>query len=113
MTRDEILKMPAGREIDALVATEIFGVEVEFEKIAGEPYAKGKGYSIPQYSYRISDAWDVVEKLAGEAEEIDVAHSMDGWTCLLWFFRERSRIHALADTAPLAICRAALLAVLC
>lgn len=68
MTRDEILAMPAGREMDALV-----------EKLAG-----------------------VVERCGYFCEV-----SYDGvWVCKV------GKFGAAAPTAPLAICRAALLATL-
>ena len=101
MTRDEILNMPAGREMDELIAKIIYPDAIEF-------------YVFPNYSTDIKAAWDVVEKIK------------DNVFCIYW--KDRPDIHdwgiqleavdsysgseiVYGETFPLAICRAALLAV--
>jgi len=82
ISKEEILKMPAGREIDALVAEEIFGYRwVEGILAFGQPclispehYENTKvpiantnkrkiGGTFPRYSIKISDAWKIIEKI--------------------------------------------------
>jgi len=140
MTRDEILNMPAGREMDALVAEKVMGwINVEKttwsnfradgtrfgggEELRGTPPnhydINPVMYPVKNYSTDIAAAWQVVEKM-------QAAHE--------WYFHfgnklyifnivddngepeEDHRItlvaHNTSHTAPLAICRAALLAVM-
>jgi hypothetical protein len=134
MNREQIENMPAGREMDALIAKEVMGLEVldvpivprevfnrhwltdaahrEFMKA----YPDGGAKTVSHYSTETSAAWEVVEKL----------HSMGAWLSIsiipgykTWDVRgvlnentrEEHRFINHAESAPLAICRAALLAV--
>lgn len=94
MTREEILKMPAGKEIDALIADHVMywnhnheinecedgwynycmicGYEPRFEEV--EP---GKCYGYPRYSTNISAAWEVVEAL--RERQIPIQIRGDEW----------------------------------
>ena len=72
--------------------------------------------SIPHYSTQIADAWLVVEKLGKlTGKDVLVEHCADGERlCTLgWHYRGiwMKDIQEKADTAPLAICLAALEAV--
>jgi hypothetical protein len=101
MSRDEILNMPAGREMDALVATEIMGREME-------------------YSTDIAAAWEVVLHEMGKGGCPNLVNDDDGHWALSFdgtnnipctvqtSFIDDPRLWC--DTAPLAICKAALLA---
>lgn len=90
LTREQVLEMGAGREMNVLVADKIFGVKTP--SLQWSP------------SSDIYDAWDVVEKLQGEwswemkmnneAKEVELRIGK-GW--------------ATSTNVPLAICRAALL----
>lgn len=123
MTRDEILAMPAGRELDTLVAENVMG---ETKPIyAHEPghllaIKHGSWYCLPEFdkgdecewraqsfSSDISAAWEVVEKLKEFKPIInyDPFHKK-------WFVRFNGGEFHSAEVAPLAICRASLLAVL-
>ena len=87
-TRKDILEMPAGRELDALVAQDIFGYVVVVGLLAFEqpclisserafltdsrrgnyslcdvPYSALRGGTYPHYSTDISDAWEIAEFL--------------------------------------------------
>lgn len=66
MTRDEILNMPAGRELDALVAITIMGWQLENGRYYPPGIARPKdwpyGISVPHYSELIEKAWEVMEK---------------------------------------------------
>ncbi len=83
VTKDEILEVAVGRDLDVLVAKEIFGIEVEWDhspwdinkQLPKQPYCKGESRTvlgvtahvvlntIPNYSTDISAAWQVVEKM--------------------------------------------------
>ena len=138
MTRDEILKMEAGEEMDRLVAEkvmgwkifkhdyipigtqdEIWGCDNGVHFIKGIPYkldtttSEGNLYSHSwknwEPSINILAAWEVVEKM----NYLQILHLSSGeWQVV--FSKTISDIFhlAYAETAPLAICRAALLAVM-
>lgn len=111
MTRDEILNMPAGRELDALIAEKVMGLKVdyEFDEVLEPrvPFLVDKydewGY-LPNYSTDIAAAWQVVERFESHCTMNNV-HGI--WECYLPDFAIGKD-----KTAPLAICRAALLAVM-
>ena len=123
MTKDEILNMPAGREIDAEVAVNVMGwthvaskthcgysPDYEGERRAYLWPARLGAKPVPHYSTSIDAAWDVVEKDFGQLT--------------LWRSRAKPELvkvdfcvgdehyEAYAPTAPIAICRAALLTTL-
>lgn len=94
MTRDEILRLPAGRELDALVS----------DRIMNLPWT---------YSTDMTAAWQVVQKM----RSLGYAYAMSGWqagedatTCEFWMGHRQSGA-ATAATMPHAVCLAALLAV--
>jgi hypothetical protein len=133
MTEAEIREMPAGPEMDALVAELVMG---------WRPYENGRQYcdlscGLPadrdvddfihySCSYEIPDdwspstdiaaAWLVVEKITArnppfhESPEwgLELRQIGDGWGVRL-YGSHVPMLEAEADTAPLAICRAALL----
>ena len=144
MTRDEILAMEAGRELDALVAEamgwiwlrfkpahdedaefvrkpygpDTWEASLEHKRANGdEPLAHLWDCDLPHYSTDIAAAWEVVEYMGPipfslRFQPADAWRTGDGevychahWTC--WF---EGSVWAEAPTAPLAICRAALLA---
>ncbi len=139
MTRDEILDMPAGRDMDALIALKFFGWHWEnvqnglllpssdhpamVNNWAAEWDKKGYPNWLPEYSKSISLAWEVVNKICIPAPEdcwtgpiMQINHEHN--TCEVIFSQLDSidcameSVEATAETAPLAICRAALLATL-
>lgn len=127
MTRDEILNMPAGEEMDALIA-EIMGerrpgVHVHTNILSMEWSSGRCWYCLPDYekgdscewtpkpfSDNISAAWEVVEKFY--SMKLDRFSNGKEWRCYLVTLKGGKNHDAtgLAYTAPLAICRAALLA---
>ena len=129
MNRDEILNMPAGREMDTLVAEKIMGWERG--NISALPQGdipvwhtgEGKGWKTHQSinwspSTVINSAWEVVEKILEKPCSINVQtefHS-DGnhSSCFIHPYPRGTTnlIMGHGSTAPLAICRAALLAVM-
>ncbi len=117
MTRDEILNMQAGHELNKLIAEFVFGMKLEKNHgFAGGYYWVGNGvlfgdvpaHGMPDYSTDIEAAWTVVEKMTdGETpNDFELRTSIRGWRCDFY------KGYASAETAPLAICKAALLAVM-
>ncbi len=125
MTREEILNMQAGYEIDLLIQVNLFqnaehcGLSYE-EHSTPDGLDGWSGFVCPAcgrsedlcktekcvqlYSTRISKAWDVLEKLS----LTDYVIEKVGDHYCVNFISES----ACAETAPLAICRAALLTTL-
>jgi hypothetical protein len=125
--------MKPGRELDKLIAERVMGQTVGrknfdgFGGRAGDPIilTPGGPYNweeCPDYSTDIAAAWEVVEKLLaepGKGFEISVGHMFKRhkdksetkyWECFIEDEKERRFIEE-ADTAPHAICLAALKAV--
>lgn len=126
MTREEILSLPAGRELDALVAKRVMRWTW-----ASEWYEKGIPDWLPHYSSEIAAAWEIVEKLVerGWYFEIRTPSRVYKTVDITWHSRIRDAEHGTwdryggdsdgvigddlrAETLPLAVCRAALLAVM-
>ena len=121
MNTDE---MPAGSEMDALVAEKVMG-SVPCDKwrtLTAYPpqWIKGKAecehaicYPLegpPNYSTSIAAAWKVVEKIR-EDYEPRIELWDEGWEVTILTGTDRGSASGRALTAPLAICRAALKAV--
>ena len=164
MTREEILAMTAGPELDALIETNVFGGTVVGTAGCYDPEGGGwliakdasemdGGYelrpivigaygcrchdlrdsirerfpsagnhfriclaAVPDYSTNIADAWQVVEKV-GLARNWAVTYSNSACSGVGWFIVDNGEYDFLSlsgpasESAPLAICRAALLGV--
>jgi hypothetical protein len=104
-TREEILALPAGRELDALVARTLFGLDGlhlmhEF---------------LPHYSTDIAAAFEVVEKRCeteGVKFGIDRDYSVKGKWNGGFNYGGGSYAAYASVSAPESICRAALLSLL-
>ena len=124
MKLDDVLKLPAGRELDRIVGERIIGCRIRHQRkrdlydlvIPGgvdqvdfcEP--GGPWGAVPHYSTSIEAAWQVVEKLRTIRQHVQV-HANNGWGCSAWNVRKVDAVGLVAgtaETAPLAICRAAL-----
>ena len=96
MTRDEVLAMKPGRELDALVAHEIFGAQN------------------PDPLFRPSEHISAALKVAERFQDIRITRYVDPemtmWKCEI--FIHGVRYFALEKTMAAAICKAALLAVM-
>ncbi|MHA7967713.1 BC1872 family protein [Paenibacillus sp. CAU 1782] len=110
LTEQQIRDMDPGRELDRLIATQIMGCEID-ERI--DIYFQGKKWSpIPEYSTDISAAWEVVEK----CNEVKVKrYETMGGHCYFCKIEVEStegwdEVIETGDTAPEAICKAALIA---
>ena len=108
--------MPAGREMDALVAEKVMGLRIDRCLSLSEPYVWESHHGpqkIPNYSTSIAPAWGVREMVSALGlGEMLIYRRFDGtWVayqatgCADYDFGDWS---VIADTAPLAICRAAL-----
>ena len=116
--------MKAGRELDALIAEKVMGHKCscgrEDLNNRANPYGI-KGFCLVHgstdivggnYSTNIADAWEVVEKLVstpgpnGDHHSVQVDYS--GGAVVVIDENEDWQVSAIADTAPLAICLAAL-----
>lgn len=104
--------LEAGRELDALVAEKVMGWTVALEDRGPcrvwRPHENSaeRSQPIPPYSTSIEAAWEVVEKM----RQREFGFSLnDAW--IAWFLAAPNEYQADADTAPHAICLAALKAV--
>jgi hypothetical protein len=133
MTRDEILNMPAGREMDALIAEKVMGWFWKTEGYTRLGFMEGDRFrygvvrgggtadeytsNLPNYSNDISAAWVVVRKhphYFSLVRSNETGWRPAPWGAMLWLcrFYAPGKFEAKAETAPLAICRAALLAIM-
>ncbi len=88
--------MKAGRELDALIAEKVMGWD---SRCIPKPYSRDIGY-----------AWQVVEKVLSDVKgHVDLSIEPDGVNCIISGYTFDAG--ETADTAPLAICQAALKAV--
>lgn len=96
--------MKAGRELDSLIHEKVFGQDPR-----QEPYQRPDGAMVypfvPEYSTDIAAAWQVVEKLTEGEFHLSRCYG-GGWECELG-----APYISFGETAPLAICLAALEAV--
>jgi hypothetical protein len=90
MTREEIIKMPAGREMDVTIGYHVMDLVAPPE-------------IYPEYSTDIAEAWRVVEKY----QNSKIVKRGGFYFCDL---DQEDYDYSQADTAQLAICKAALLA---
>lgn len=92
-----------GRELDALVAEHVMDVNA---------HANSKMNPLPYYSTDIAAAWQVVEKLAKKEILFVIDNLMPGKSFRVTAHNiKRTEFFAYAETAPHAICLAALKAV--
>lgn len=125
MTMDEIVNMVEGRELDALIAEKVMGWFDYYPHFSTEHHFSGWFAEVPKDklgicmadedwspSTDIAAAWEVVEKVDADLDArcVDVWRDANHWNFSIHYDKRVSI--ASADTAPLAICRAALLAVL-
>jgi hypothetical protein len=113
----EIDELQAGPDLDRLVAERVMNwkpPEPSGERIAydgGPPLDERSPYRIKPYSTDIAAAWEVLERLYHLADFMRLERDKTEWSCTWWLGGSKiwHRDHrATANTAPLAICRAAL-----
>lgn len=96
------MKVKAGRELDLLVATKVMGITpLEFSAMWGPEH---------RYSTIMADAWEVRERVGRLIRLED--YGAYGWRCVLLAGQpSQEDVDAKGETAPVAICIAALLTV--
>ncbi len=114
MTPEEIDNMPAGTELDALVAENAMGWEVQthFEDRIVWKTVGPVGSLLDDWnpSTDIYDAWQIVEKALPYHFGLTFNKREDLWVCGIQIGDGFG--NAYGETAPLSICRASLKAVL-
>lgn len=109
--------LKAGPELNALVAEKVMGLPVK--QFADGTWLQDDGSAIEPYSTDIAAAWEVVKRTRNTVGQgfavIECSSYEIGWWIAGWFdWREGPYEHeksARAETAPFAICKAALKAV--
>lgn len=110
----QVLTRDAGRALDALVAEKVMGEPVTWLPTAlshrdphqsGEVFGAKGWHRVPSYSTDIADAWLVVEKMRERGFVISATPNQQSWCATF------GADSVWGETAPLAICRAALAAV--
>lgn len=112
MTKDEILNMPAGREMDVLISENLMNfVNGRQENHSPNGYTWWTTH-IPHYSTDIDDTWELVEKFYSMG--LNKYSNGAEWRCYLVRSKDGKEQDGVgvANTAALAICRAALITVL-
>lgn len=98
------------RDINKLIASKIFGYEIKDDNIIKDGRYRT---SIPLYSQNIESAWQVVEKMRKDYDfwfELTTPESFSLKT-KCYFQLDDIEVSAVCETAPMAICKAALLAI--
>jgi len=111
---DGKLLREAGRALDVQVETTVFGSTIQDHPFGPRRWREEYGVKgwddVPRYSTRIEDAWRIVEHFWAVA--IDACADVSPpYTVTITSRNLAHTWQAKADTAALAICRAALLAV--
>jgi hypothetical protein len=133
MTKKEILAMKPGRELDIIVAEEVFHVKIEGDIVTDDDfglngdflYDKETQNPLKYYSTDISYAWEVVEKMRELHYESAELYRFNHGEWLVKFVcnygpcpyhnNPKHNWHgssAQCQTVPEAICKAALLSTL-
>ncbi len=113
MTTAEILALEAGPELDALVSILVFGVSPdEAYYTLADGVRRVRLAHLDSYSSSIAAAWAVVEAF----DTCEIQRWYDGkafsWTASLTKHKPEMYAEPVrAETMPIAVCRAALLAV--
>lgn len=137
MTREDILSMKPGRELDALVAekvmewieVECFGIKdnkIKRPPVSGCQTIIARGWNqqikmyatLPNYSTDISAAWEIVNKKQTFPYSISKCNNgkwsinwcSSNYECMNCDEECTGKFEVEADTAPEATCKAALLA---
>jgi hypothetical protein len=106
-----IHRMPAGRAMDYRVWTEVLGREVKtigFLGVEDQGVAYAEWAKLPEFSTDIAAAWQIVEKERLHISPWEMDGGRRGWIVSEMRDLNSARVYEIADSAPLAICRAAL-----
>jgi hypothetical protein len=111
VTREDIEKIEPGRELDALVAGKVMGFKIEQTNSETCTIWDGSEVRYFEPSTDISAAWEIVEKFG----EMLVRRRLGGTDYRAWIQTDlygKCEVYAHGKTAPEAICKAALYAVM-
>ena len=118
MNRDDIMNIPAGPYMDALVVTKVMGYEdLGSQLLAGVRYQKPTANgvdilnTVPHYSTDIAAAFQVVETF----DAWDIKKRIENGEVIMccYVYLDKTWYGGIEDiNVPLAICKASLLAVL-
>lgn len=118
LSDENIQNEPAGKNFDTWIAKNIFNLEVVDDYSGIHCLADGYKTQIPNYSTDISAAWEVVEKMMNKKYRYVFRGNFEGdglhWAAFdqqEWADSNPPWQSNLCESLPLAICRAALLAV--
>jgi hypothetical protein len=105
--------MNPGRELDSLIAEKVMGEKFVPYDLMLTSYPGNTVYATPPYSTDLAAAWEVMEKLGLAIGKNEIYPELGAYVCLesmsegeSWLFN--SNYATYADTAPHAICLAAL-----
>jgi len=113
MTSEEILVIPPGHELDKLIADEVIGLV--------DVWLVGKDFKYPKYSTDIKLAWEVVEKLRKKGRIVVMNDTGAQYRARFmevheyiekWAINPNDGLTVWCESAPEAICKAALLAMM-
>ena len=118
MNKNDILNMPAGREMDALIAVAIGWVIEDFTAISpsGGKWARnvhGDDGWLPYYSADIGAAFEILQAFGKKEYLWDLKNNSEGRgtpSTFCGFYKNNYIWSVVCEGAALAICRAALLA---
>ncbi|CAH1054085.1 BC1872 family protein [Paenibacillus pseudetheri] len=115
LTREEILAMEIGNELDIEVAVTVMGRERD--KFRSGWIRLGDLSTYPkQYSKDISAAWEVVTHLMNDHKDVLVQgvsfEKNRLFDCAIYEHEDELAVTSMQSSAPEAICKCALLAVL-
>lgn len=122
MTRDDVLNMPAGREIDALIYNKVLRKSDLLSHLENGEMTKswrdGYGCENTFYSTDISAAWSLVEKFGLTVTQKNMKQFPERYIYSKWMvdtdLKDKHDFWmAWGETAPLAISRAVLISELC
>lgn len=113
--------LPPGRELDALIAEKVIKLTpgyyfMEFKDLSQQEqnnYNRNQGWSpmrCPEYSTDIAAAWEVVERMRMIGADLEITIGKMGYA-INYELEDNWGVHGYKDTAPHAICLAALKAV--
>lgn len=118
MTPHPTNEVEAGRELDATIAERVMGWTRVDPNRSADPIYSGFDHDfglidLPKFSTDIGDAWQVVENIARRGWKMDVQNRFwPTWGAHVHFPAPNyAHVFETADSAPLAICKAALQAV--
>lgn len=105
LTRESIMAMSAGREIDELVAKYVFKIPNMDQWNINRTL--NSGVHSNKYSTNIAAAWEIIRKLDAQSKHIEIQTDDE-----LWAVRTNANNWVKASTVQEAICKCALITTL-